>query len=69
MHTLTPLVQEVLSRGVAMPPLLPRGLATPPLSNATINLDLFGVAGFFGGDIAISAMATVYLHRGRRYLG
>ncbi|KAG0702438.1 hypothetical protein DFH29DRAFT_502281 [Suillus ampliporus] len=33
------------------------------------NLDTSGVAGFFGGDEAISAMATVHLYRGRRWLG
>ncbi|KAJ8593135.1 hypothetical protein M405DRAFT_811448 [Rhizopogon salebrosus TDB-379] len=34
-----------------------------------ISLDTSGVAGFFGGDEAISAMATVHLYRGRRWLG
>lgn len=33
------------------------------------NLDTSGVGGFFGGDEAISAMATVHLYRGRRWLG
>ncbi|KAG2135725.1 uncharacterized protein EDB93DRAFT_821877 [Suillus bovinus] len=38
-----------------------------PINN--LNLDTSGVAGFFGGDEAISAMATVHLYRGRRWLG
>lgn len=33
------------------------------------SLDAAGVAGFFGGEEAISAMATVHLYRGRRWLG
>jgi len=33
------------------------------------NLDTSGVGGFFGGDEAIAAMATVHLYRGRRWLG
>jgi hypothetical protein len=33
------------------------------------SLDTSGVSGFFGGDEAISAMATVHIYRGRRWLG
>ncbi|KAI0642422.1 hypothetical protein C8Q79DRAFT_252888 [Trametes meyenii] len=33
------------------------------------NLDISNVAGFFGGEIAISAMATVHVYPGRRWLG
>lgn len=34
-----------------------------------VNLDISGVAGFFGGDVAVSAMATVHIDRRRRWLG
>ncbi|KAF8841601.1 hypothetical protein BDN67DRAFT_980247 [Paxillus ammoniavirescens] len=47
-----------------MPPLL-----TEPLYSAHFRLDASGVAGFFGGDEAISAMATAHLYRGRRWFG
>ncbi|KAF9226897.1 hypothetical protein BS17DRAFT_510735 [Gyrodon lividus] len=40
-----------------------------PVSDAKFTLDASGVAGFFGGEEAISAMATVHLYRGRRWLG
>jgi hypothetical protein len=40
-----------------------------PINQSKANLDTSGVAGFFGGDEAISAMATVHLYRGRRWLG
>ncbi|KAN0100078.1 hypothetical protein V8E55_000062 [Tylopilus felleus] len=40
-----------------------------PLLHATFNLNSAGVAGFFGGEEAISAMATVHLFKGRRWLG
>ncbi|KAH9857771.1 hypothetical protein C2E23DRAFT_881340 [Lenzites betulinus] len=33
------------------------------------NLDISGVAGFFGGDVSVSAMATVHIYRGRKWLG
>ncbi|KAG2362394.1 hypothetical protein BDR07DRAFT_1333311 [Suillus spraguei] len=42
---------------------------TVPIDRSNLNLDTSGVAGFFGGDEAISAMATVHLYRGRRWLG
>jgi hypothetical protein len=37
--------------------------------NGPFSLDAAGVAGFFGGDETLSAMATVHLYRGRRWLG
>ena len=40
-----------------------------PLQQSPFKLDPAGVAGFFGGDEALSAMATVHLYRGRRWLG
>ncbi|KAH0840270.1 hypothetical protein J3R83DRAFT_1277 [Lanmaoa asiatica] len=40
-----------------------------PLQNTKFTLDTSGVAGFFGGEEAISAMATVHLFKGRRWLG
>ena len=45
-------------------------IATPtPLDTSSFTLDTSGVSGFFGGDEAISAMATVHIYRGRRWLG
>ncbi|KAI0660313.1 hypothetical protein C8Q70DRAFT_933159 [Cubamyces menziesii] len=38
-------------------------------ANGEFNLDISGVAGFFGGDVAVTAMATVHVYRGRRWLG
>lgn len=40
-----------------------------PLSGSKFNLNSAGVAGFFGGEEAIPAMATVCLFRGGRWLG
>lgn len=40
-----------------------------PLQHSKFTLDASGVAGFFGGEEAISAMATVHLFKGRRWLG
>lgn len=40
-----------------------------PLQDADWNLDISGVAGFFGGDVAVSAMATVHVYEGRKWLG
>ncbi|KAG1896498.1 uncharacterized protein F5891DRAFT_228083 [Suillus fuscotomentosus] len=47
-----------------MPPLL-----GPIADSQKFSLDASGVAGFFGGEEAITAMATVHLYRGRRWLG
>ncbi|KAG2343631.1 hypothetical protein BDR05DRAFT_1059521 [Suillus weaverae] len=38
-------------------------------TKGSFTLDSAGVAGFFGGDETLSAMATVHLYRGRRWLG
>ncbi|KAF9236237.1 hypothetical protein BU15DRAFT_50429 [Melanogaster broomeanus] len=46
-----------------MPPL------RDPLSNAKFTLDASAVAGFFGGETAISAMTTIHLYHSRRWLG
>jgi hypothetical protein len=40
-----------------------------PLLNSSFTLDLSGVAGFFGGDVAVQAMATVHVYQGRKWLG
>ncbi|TFK33080.1 hypothetical protein BDQ12DRAFT_658440 [Crucibulum laeve] len=40
-----------------------------PLQSAAFTLDTSGVAGFFGGDEAVSAMATVHIFEGRKWLG
>ena len=42
---------------------------TIPLQHSQFNLDISGVAGFFGGDVAVSAMATVHIYQGRKWLG
>jgi len=46
-----------------MPPL------KAPLEGTIFKLDSSGVAGFFGGDEAVSAMATVHIYEGRKWLG
>ncbi|KAI0741031.1 hypothetical protein C8Q76DRAFT_209631 [Earliella scabrosa] len=33
------------------------------------SLPISGVAGFFGGEVAIAAMSTVHIYRGRKWLG
>ncbi|KAG9310364.1 hypothetical protein JVU11DRAFT_9497 [Chiua virens] len=40
-----------------------------PLDKSHFTLDTSGVSGFFGGDEAIYAMATVHIYRGRQWLG
>ncbi|CDO69120.1 hypothetical protein BN946_scf185042.g22 [Trametes cinnabarina] len=40
-----------------------------PLRDSRFNLDISGVAGFFGGDVAVTAMATVHIYQGRKWLG
>ena len=47
-----------------MPP-----LKNPIAPNSKFTLNTAGVAGFFGGEEAISAMATVHLYEHRRWLG
>lgn len=47
-----------------MPPIPPF-----PLENSNLNLDISGVAGFFGGDVAVKAMSTVHVYAGLRWLG
>ena len=39
------------------------------LDSSSFNLDVSGVVGFFGGEEAISAMGTVHVYEGRKYLG
>ncbi|KAI0628680.1 hypothetical protein C8Q77DRAFT_1147635 [Trametes polyzona] len=43
--------------------------AASSITNAKFNFDTSGVAGFFGADVAVSAMATVHVFEGRRWLG
>lgn len=40
-----------------------------PLTNVKFSLNAWGVAGIFGGDENISAMAFIPLYQGRRWLG
>ncbi|OJT11175.1 hypothetical protein TRAPUB_12309 [Trametes pubescens] len=37
-------------------------------TNTKFDLDTSGVAGFFGGDVALSAMVTSHIYAGRRWL-
>ena len=46
-----------------MPPL------PPPLSDVRFTLNAWGVAGIFGGEEAIAAVALIPLYQGRRWLG
>ncbi|KAI8998925.1 hypothetical protein BD414DRAFT_533729 [Trametes punicea] len=38
-------------------------------SQKEFDLDISGVAGFFGGDVSVPAMATVHIYEGRKWLG
>ncbi|KAI0362783.1 hypothetical protein OH77DRAFT_84930 [Trametes cingulata] len=49
-----------------IPPLSP-AMSDP--SHQPFNLDFSGVAGFFGGDVSVTAMATVHIYEGRKWLG
>jgi hypothetical protein len=40
-----------------------------PLQYSSFQLDSSGVAGFFGGDETVRAMATVHIYEGRKWLG
>ncbi|KAI6045838.1 hypothetical protein EDC04DRAFT_3024688 [Pisolithus marmoratus] len=44
-------------------------LFTAPLDRANFRLDTSGVAGVFGGEEAVSAMATVHVYEHRKWLG
>ncbi len=35
----------------------------------TYSIDTGGVAGFFGGDVAVAAMGTIHFHSGRKWFG
>lgn len=45
------------------------GVVPLPLSHDSFSFDSFGVAGFFGGDSSVAAMATVNLIPGRKWVG
>ena len=47
----------------------PHATVLDPLANAKFSLNSLGVAGFFGGDIAVNGMATVIFFIGRRFVG
>ena len=47
----------------------PHATVPDPLANAKFSLNSLGVAGFFGGDIAVNGMATVIFFIGRRFVG
>ncbi len=47
----------------------PHAAVLDPLANAKFTLNSLGVAGFFGGDIAVNGMATVIFFFGRRFGG
>ncbi|KAL1947513.1 hypothetical protein VTO73DRAFT_13237 [Trametes versicolor] len=44
-------------------------MSDPSNSKSGFDLDISGVAGFFGGDVSVSAMATVHVYEGRKWLG
>ncbi|KAF9060474.1 hypothetical protein BDP27DRAFT_1430042 [Rhodocollybia butyracea] len=44
-------------------------MVQPPLAKTSFNLDTSGIAGFFGGEEAVTAMSTVHLFTGRWLLG
>ncbi|KAF9467193.1 hypothetical protein BDZ94DRAFT_1280520 [Collybia nuda] len=46
-----------------------RSASVDLLNNADFSLDSSGVAGFFGGEEAVSAMGTVHLYRKQKWLG
>ena len=48
-----------------------RAMVSPtlPLDKSNFTLDTSGVAGVFGGDEAVSAMATVHVYENRQWLG
>jgi hypothetical protein len=48
---------------LTMPPI------TAPLEGSRFQLNASGVAGFFGGKEAVSAMATVHVYEGRKWFG
>ena len=54
---------------VEQPTLPPHATVPDPLANAKFSLNSLGVAGFFGGDIAVNGMATVIFFFGRRFGG
>ncbi|PPQ92747.1 hypothetical protein CVT25_003856 [Psilocybe cyanescens] len=47
----------------------PLPLVSPPLENSNFNLDIFSVAGFFGGDEVLESMSTIHLTDGRKWRG
>lgn len=46
-----------------------RSVFATPLNDAHFTLDTSGVAGVFGGEEAVSAMATVHVYQYRKWLG
>lgn len=48
---------------------MPRTIRGSLGARSAFSLDTSGVAGFFGGDEAVSAMGVVHLYVGRRWLG
>ena len=57
-----PIINSILGYRSMVPPTL-------PLNKSNFTLDTSGVAGVFGGDEAVSAMATVHVYENRRWLG
>ena len=55
-------ISSFLDRRSMVPPTL-------PLDKSKFTLDTSGVAGVFGGDEAVSAMATVHVYENRQWLG
>ena len=47
----------------------PLPVVHPVLQHAKFTLDIFSVAGFFGGDEVVEAMSTLHIYQGRRWRG
>ena len=47
----------------------PLPVVPPVLRHTTFTLDIFSVAGFFGGDEVVEAMSTLHIYQGRRWRG
>ncbi|KAI0752063.1 hypothetical protein C8Q74DRAFT_1459850 [Fomes fomentarius] len=50
-------------------PALQRALGSFVNHSKTYGINTGGVAGFFGGDVAVAAMGTIHIYRGRKWFG
>ncbi|KAI0806936.1 hypothetical protein C8Q74DRAFT_24329 [Fomes fomentarius] len=71
-HPCIALYLPSLSHRVIMPPIpasFQHTLGSLDSLKTKYNLDISGVVGFFGGDVAVAAMSSVHICRYRRWLG